>query len=300
MASASGLGPGGGAVSGGGASSVTRPVYRRDRGAQRTSIAVCWRPAVPSTSPSLSLGVLHRTLTELVTPANRAAIRLHFDQRSATLRDDATSAPPELLLTRRFDAELLTRDGGLMRAYLRSGSRSRRPAAWLSLVRVGDAYAYTVDGARFGRLDDRPELFDLARFQRKLDGIRVADVTVEETPRDGGSLVVLDADLDVAAFRRLVTLFAHDLAGDETDLRSYSVSLSSGRDVALDYWWSLAPRERLDGDTYRQSIACHVQVTVTGAPAGDDVSAVPEPTMPTVHHIDDVWQLARAARGAGA
>lgn len=300
MTSASGPGPGGGAASCGGASSVTRPVYRRDGVTQRRSIAVCWRPAVPYKSSPLSLGALHRTLAALVTPANRAAIRLHFDQRSATLRDDEASTPPELLLTRRFDAELLTGDGGLMRAYLRSGSRSRRPAAWLSLVRVGDAYAYTVDGARFGWLDDRPELFDLLRFQRKLDSIHVADVTVEQTPGDGGGVVVLDADVDVAAFRRLLTLFANDLAGDETDLRSYSVSLSSGRDVALDYWWSVAPRERLDGGTYRQAIACHVQVTVTRAPGGEDVAAVPRPTMPTLHHIDDVWQLARAARGAGA
>jgi len=282
---------------------------RRSRGQSTDAAAAnrCAAPslyvahrAVPRTYSFLSLGALHRTLASLLAPGRDAAISLHFEQRSASQTGDATSAPPELFLGRRFDAQLVTRDGGVVRAELRSSGRSRRPAAWLSIMRRGDAYLYTVDGARFGWLHDRPDLFDLSRFQRRLDSIGVADVTVERKTRDGDNIVVLDADVGVAAFRRLLALFAGDPAEDDLDLRSYSVTLSAGPDVALDYWWSLSGDDRADGDAYRQSIACHVQVRI--APTRIDDSGTPEAdtALPELRHIDEVWALARATSGAGA
>jgi len=247
----------------------------------------------------LSLGTLHRTLAELVASGREAAIGLHFEQRSATHRADEESVPAELLLARRFDAALVTRDGGVMRAELPSGGRSRSPAGWLSLVRVDDTYAYTVDGSHFGWLHQTPDLFDLSRFQDRLDSISVADVTAESAMHDGESVVVLDADVGVAAFRRLLSLFGGDHAEDEIDLRSYSVTLSAGPDVSLDYWWSLARGGRGGSRSHRQTIACHVLVTV--APARVDHIAAPpgaETTLPVLRHIDEVWQLARASSSA--
>src|SRR5207302_8515685 len=94
--------------------------------------------------------------------------------------------------------------------------------------------------------------------------------------------------------------FAVHAGEDALYLRSYSVTLSAGPDVALDYWWSLSGADRAAGDAYRQSIACHVQVRI--APTRIDDSGTPEAdtALPELRHIDEVWALARATSGAGA
>ena len=167
-------------------------------------------------------------------------------------------------------------------------------------MRRGDAYVYTIDGARFGWLHDRPDLFDLSRFQSRLDAIGVADVTVEKTERGGDNVVVLDADIGVAAFRRLLALFAGDPSDDDLDLRSYSVTLSAGPDVALDYWWSIAGDEQADARPYLQSIACHVQVRIAATDLDDSGAPDADAALPALHHLDEVWDLARELSGAGA
>ncbi|MBV8195569.1 MAG: hypothetical protein JOY80_08580 [Candidatus Dormibacteraeota bacterium] len=248
--------------------------------------------------PLLSLGSLHRVLTAVVAPGPQASITLHFEQRSAMIPDGDGDArhSPDLFVTRRFDARLRTADTGVVEAELRTAGMSRKPTASVSVVRDEHGEAlYTVDGVHFGRLDGRLDLFDQHRFQRRLDDVQLEDVVVDDVDINGESVVVLDIDIDDDAFRRMLQLFAEsaDESGDLT-LRSHTVSMSAGRDVALDYWWSLAGDEPVEKRPYRHTVACHVQVIVV--PSADPVAArAAKPTLPTMHHLDDVWQLARAA-----
>ena len=247
----------------------------------------------------LNLGALLRSLADVVAPGPDASVAIHFEQRSAT-QPESGSRTPDLFVIRRFDGRMITRDGTVTEADLRSAGMAAHSQLWLSVVRADDGYRYTVDGVHFGPLTGRVDLFDRERVVRRLDAVAVDDVTIDTKTVGDESVVVLDIDVPPSAFDALRDLFAGD--GDEAgdlDLRSYSVSLSAGREVMLDYWWSLAGSEPVDGLAYRHSVACHVQLTL-----GPAIATAPamlprlDPALPVLQHIDDVWELARTTRAA--
>ncbi|MFN2582039.1 MAG: hypothetical protein ABR498_04780 [Candidatus Dormibacteria bacterium] len=257
---------------------------------------------MPPQRSRLTLGALHRTLTQLIAPGPGRSVSVHFEQRSATAHESDRIDSPDLFVTRRFDARLAIDRGAVVDADLRSSGMARHSHAWISIVDAPDGYRYTTDVVHFGRLGGRLELFDVARFQRRLDGIPVDDVIVDDVNDNGHSVVVLDMEVEQQRFARLISMFAAADAdhGDDLDLRSFSLSLSASDDVSLDYWWSLAGAEPVDGEAYRHTVACHVRVSVKPEPV-----ARPEPprldaSLPELHHIDDVWALARQTTSATA
>ena len=232
-----------------------------------------------------------------------ASIAIDFEQRSSVSQlADQPEDRPGLFVTRRFQARLDSRGGRVDSAQLTSSGMSRQPHSRIWLAREDARYLYSIDGMRFGRLDGRPDLFDLTRFERRLDDVELSDVTIEQVPRQpAGSVIVLEADMHVESFRKLLAVFASGSGDidDDLDLRSYSVALSSADDVALDYWWSLVGSEVPDGlaTVYRRTVACHVQVSVAPADASTDElrPIAVDPSLPALRHIDDVWRTANAA-----
>jgi len=247
----------------------------------------------------LTLGGLHRSLLARIGQPHDAAISIHFEQRSSVAPSRGTPASNHrLFVTRGFDAQLGTRDGRVQSARLISTGMSGQPHECVWLARDGARYLYSTDGVRFGPLQTRPDLFDLARFERRLDEVTVTDVTIEQVPRDRDrSLMVLEADVAVDSFRRLLAVFASGGgdAADDLDLRSYSVALSSADDVALDYWWSLIGSEvpERDASAFRRSVACHVQVSVAPVvTSGEPPPIAVDSSLRTLRDIDEVWKWA--------
>jgi hypothetical protein len=253
--------------------------------------------------PRLTLGGLHRSLLDRMGQQRDAGIAIDFEQRSSVSQlAGEPGERPGLFVTRRFEARLDSRAGRVESAQLTSSGMSRQPHSRIWLAREGSRYLYSIDGVHFGRLEGRPDLFDLTRFERRLDDVAVSDVTIEQVPRQpSGSVMVLEADLHVDSFRKLLAVFASGSgdSDDDLDLRSYSVALSSADDVALDYWWSLVGSEIPDGlaTVYRRTVACHVQVSVAPADVSTDElrPIAVDPSLPNLRHIDDVWRMANAA-----
>jgi hypothetical protein len=254
--------------------------------------------------PHLTLGGLHRSLLDGIGQHRDASIAIDFEQRSSVSQmADEPGEHPGLFVARRFEARLDSRGGRVDAAQLTSSGMSRQPHSRIWLARDDSRYLYSIDGVRFGPMQGRPDLFDLARFERRLDDVAVTDVTIEQVPRQpAGSVIVLEADVDVESFRRLLEVFASGSgdSDDDLDLRSFSVALSSADDVALDYWWSLVGNEMPDGleTVYRRTVACHVQVSVATLDPSAQERFGPiavDPGLPVLRHIDDVWRLANAA-----
>jgi hypothetical protein len=252
----------------------------------------------------LTLGGLHRSLLGAAGGRQQATIAVHFEQRSTLSSQTAESEDPALFVMRRFEAKFNSRGPEISDAEMVSSGMSGRPLTRVLLTKRDGAYLYSTDGVHFGALGARPDLFDLERFERRLDEVSVRDVTIEEVPGDAASVVILDADLDVASFRCLLDVFAGETApGDEDlDLRAYSVAFTADDDVTLDYWWSLVGTDTDDDQpvSYRRTVACHVQINVGPLELiGVNVLGAREPSLPRLRHLDDVWALARSG-GTGS
>jgi len=249
----------------------------------------------------LTLGGLHRSLLGNAGGRAQATIAVHFEQRSSLSSPSAESEDPALFVMRRFEAKFNSHGPDIRDAEMVSSGMSRRPHTRVLLTKREGVYLYSTDGVHFGALTGRPDLFDLERFERRLDEVAVRDVTIEEVAGDQSSVVILDADLDVESFRSLLDVFAGETAPGEEDLdlRAYSVAITADDDVTLDYWWSLVGTEHDDGlaEPYRRTVACHVQINVGPLElVGVNVLGAREPSLPKLRHVDDVWALARAGR----
>jgi hypothetical protein len=247
----------------------------------------------------LTLGGLHRSLLNAAGGRLQATIAVHFEQRSTVSSQAGESEDPALFVMRRFEAKFNSRGPDISDAEMVSSGMSGRPHTRVLLTKRDGVYLYSTDGVHFGALSARPDVFDLERFERRLDEVSVRDVTIEEVPGDNASVVILDADLDVESFRSLLDVFAGETApGDaDLDLRAYSVAFTADDDVTLDYWWSLVGSETDDGQSmpYRRTVACHVQINVGPLElVGVNVPGAREPSLPQLRHLDDVWALARS------
>jgi len=247
----------------------------------------------------LTLGAIHSALRDRLGEFGWARVVIRFEQRSAVAPSaEHESRDPELFLVRTFEARLDYNDAELERADLVAAGMSQQPSASIHVVRrpYGE-YLYSVDGLRFGLFERTPDLFDVRRFESTLEAVAVADATLEEAPRDSGTVLVLDADVDIESFRTLLDVFSADVDEDSLDLRSYSVAITAGDALSLDYWWSLAGNEH-DGDAeYRHTVACHVEISLASlseVESAGDVEAAAD--LPVLEHIDDVWALARSER----
>jgi hypothetical protein len=250
---------------------------------------------MPAPPFALTLGALHRVLCDDLSDWSRRRVAIHFEQRSATAVESAHGRDPDLLAVRRFEAVFDFDDTSLARVDLSTGGRASAPRAAVAVVSNADGYLYSIDGVRFGRLERDPELFDAGRFENQLDAIAVDDLTLEQVPAGARSILVLDLDVSVPSFRELLAVFAGEPESEDLDLRAYSVVLSAAAEtVTLEYWWSLVAVEEFGagGDTYQHDIACHVEIAMS--PSSDPVPAViPDPELPALAHIDEVWDLAR-------
>jgi hypothetical protein len=156
-----------------------------------------------------------------------------------------------------------------------------------------------VAGGGFGVLNTRPHLFDLVDFQSRLDAVPVGDAVVDlETP-DGTGRIVLDAAIDTDSFAHLLSIFGgNEPSNPELPLLSHSVTLSSGDDVTLDYWWSLLGIDENEGRPARNNVVvCHVEVSVAAATSGESSPSVElDPALAPLDDLDSVWELARRTR----
>jgi hypothetical protein len=256
-------------------------------------------PSVDEGPARLTLGGLHRALRDAVGRRRDKRITVHFEQRSAiSPQSGEPGRDPDLLVVRRFEARFDVMGAAVEGAELLSAGLSTQPHCRVLLLKSDAGYLYSVDGVHYGRFEGRPELFDLARFEQRLDEVNVQDATVEQVSREHAHIMVVDMDVDVDSFRNLQSVFAGGIGADAEglDLRSYTVALSAADDVALDYWWSLIGHEVERDDTYRHTVACHVQITVGPMvePYVASQAFVFDATLPTLRHIDELWGLARS------
>ena len=247
----------------------------------------------------LTLGAIHHALRDELGDTGWARVAIRFEQRSAVTESaEVASKDPELFVVRTFQAHLDFNDGELERAAMVSGGMSQQPNMSVRIVRRPHGeYVYTVDGVRFGLLSTAPDLFDFRRFEAKLDAVTVADATVEQVQRNGDSALVLDTDVDVESFRSLLAAFSSDSGDESLDLRSYSVTVTASDELSLDYWWSLIGSEYEDNAEYRNSVACHVEISL--GLLTDSEAVLPtdvDVELPALNHIDDVWELARSRK----
>jgi hypothetical protein len=245
-----------------------------------------------SSQSRLTLGALHRALRAGAGDRGAALVTVQFEQRSS-LRD--RSAEPRLFAVRRFTAELTLVDRAVVAARLESGGASD-PLARIDLRMDGDGAAYSLDGQHYGRLETPPRLFDLQRFERRLDAIALTDASVEPVERSQGRSTVVDCDVDAHSFRALLALFRGDDSSGDDDaaLRSFSIALEAANDVALDYWWSIAGEDEDDAG-FAHTTACHVTLRVTPlAAAPQHTPLTMSAQLPSLRHLDDVWAVLRA------
>jgi hypothetical protein len=250
-------------------------------------------------APTLTLGALHRSLLAQLDSHFGMRVGIHFEERTSIVVEHAPpGSAPERVERRTFDADLIVRDGVVVGASLTAGAVG---AATLT-VRVADvdgSSRYSVGGVGFGVLKTRPSLFDLVDFQARLDAVPVGDAVVDlETPRGTGR-IVLDAAIDTDSFAHLLSIFGgNEPSNPELPLLSHSVTLSSGDDVTLDYWWSLLGIDENEGRPARNNvIVCHVEVSVARAPDAEHTSSVElDPALPPLDDLDAVWELARQTR----
>jgi hypothetical protein len=247
------------------------------------------------TAPTLTLGALHRSLLAQFDPGLGTRVGIHFEERTSVVAEHAPpGSAPERVERRTFDADLVVRQGVIARASLTAGAVG---AATLT-VRVAEVDGlsrYSVGGG-YGTLTTRPQLFDLADFQARLDAVPVGDAVVDlETPRGRGR-IVLDAAIDTDSFAQLLSIFGgNEPSNPELPLLSHSVTLSAGDDVTLDYWWSLLGIDENEGRPARNNvIVCHVEVSVAAAAEGADTSGADlDHALGALEDLDAVWELAR-------
>jgi hypothetical protein len=250
-------------------------------------------PASGSTPASLTLGDLHRALRGGAGDHGAAVVSLHFEQRSSVRAGDG--AEPLFVAVRRFDAELDCVERTVVAARLQSGGAAA-PVARIDLRLGAGASLYSIDGERFGTLDVRPRLFDLWRFERRLDGVPVVDAAVEAVDGAGEPRTVLDCDLTPGSFLALLALFRGGQGDDDgaAGMRSFSVALEAADGVALDYWWSLADAEPGEDMKLDHAAACHVTVRISPLASPRPLPEVAVSVeMPALRHLDDVWALTR-------
>ncbi len=251
------------------------------------------------TAPTLTLGALHRSLLAQLDSQFGMRVGIHFEERTSIVAEHAPpGSAPERVERRTFDADLVVRNDVVVGANLTAGAAG---AATLT-VRIADVDGisrYSVGGGAYGVLQSRPSLFDLVDFQARLDAVPVGDAVVDlETPRGLGR-IVLDAAIDTDSFAHLLSIFGgNEPSNPELPLLSHSVTLSSGDDVTLDYWWSLLGIDENEGRPARNNVVvCHVEVSVARAPDAEQASAVElDPALPALDDLDAVWELARQTR----
>jgi hypothetical protein len=245
----------------------------------------------------LSLGALHRSLLAHLDTSTGMRAGIRFEERTSDgARHGARESAPERIEQRTFDADLIVRDGRVVRATLTAGAIGETTLT----VRVADvdgAARYSIGEGGFGALILSPHLFDLEEFGSRLDAVGIGDAVVDQEIRDGIGRIVVEVETDTDAFARLLQVFARtDPAHPELPLLSHSVTLSAATDVTLDYWWSLLGLDEIDGGPVRNSlITCHVQVSMTALTDPEDAlpGAELDPALPALEDLDAVWGLAR-------
>jgi hypothetical protein len=252
-------------------------------------------------APKLSLGALHRSLLDRFDSHLGLRVGIHFEERTSVVAEQAAAGTESKRIEQRtFDADLVVREGVVTTATLTAGAMGT-PALVIRISEVLGATRYFLAGEGFGLLAARPDLFDLADFESRLDQVTVIDAVVDQETPDGTGRIVVDAEVDTDAFARLLQAFGGAEAGNpELPLLSHSVVLSASGDVTLDYWWSLLGLDEVEGRPARHNVVvCHVQASfgaLTGGEAAPTDAA--EATLPVLADLDAVWGLARERRAS--
>jgi hypothetical protein len=248
----------------------------------------------------MTLGALYRCLLDRLDTRAGLRVGIHFEERTSIVADhDAAGAEAQRIEQRTFDAELAVRADRVADATLTAGAIG----AETLVIRVAETEAgsrYSIAGEGFGVLRLRPDLFDLAAFGTRLDGVPVEDAVIDQETPDGSGRIVVDAEIDSGGFARLLRVFGGgESESPELPLLSHSAVLSAASDVTLDYWWSLLGLDEVEGRPARHNVVvCHVHATF--APLGDgDTGGAPvatDPGLPMLDNLDEVWERARQRR----
>ena len=244
------------------------------------------------------MGAVSRCLRHSLANAEAARMLLRFTQSFSV--GAAGAGSPPLRAERHVDADVELVDDQLRKAVISTGSGSFTRDLTVQLLAAGDGLLWSTDGRHFGRFEGAAHLISVRELERRLDDVAIIDATVEQQP---GGEISLDVDIEVNDFRRLLGVFADaDDAGAELDLRAYSVSMSAGATLAIDWWWSLAGDELDETDVdYRTTVNCGVSVSVV--PGGTSSAPAPDVDagLPVLSSVDAIWDRARAQRdSAGA
>ncbi len=249
----------------------------------------------PDTSSNLTLGALFHHLRGGVGDLGSTQVSIRFEQRSSVGSMDASQGGVPTSLTKSsLRAELDFHDQTLHRADMMATASSRPGAMRVSFIRDDQGFLYSAGGVKFGRFGGEVNLFDIGSFEQMLSFVTVHDVTIDERhDARGASLNILDVDVDNDGFTKLLAIFGSDSedAPDDYDLDSYSVNLTAGGDLVVDYWWQLSGEEGSSPAT----VNCHVTLRLSAAPRRTDARVPVDESMPVLTSIDDVWDVARTS-----
>ena len=249
--------------------------------------------------PKITLGALYRCLLDRLERAPGMRVGIHFEERTSIVVDQAAAGTePKGIEQRSFDADLVVREGQVVRATLTAGATGAETLV-IRIARSGGAERYSIAGEGFGELRLTPDLFDLAAFAERLDRVPVDDAVIDQETPDGSGRIVVDAEIGGEAFAQLLRAFGGGEAGSpELPLLSHSAVLSAASDVTLDYWWSLLGLDEVEGRPARHNVVvCHVHASFAPLTAGDDLGAAVDvdPGLPVLDDLDAVWELRPAA-----
>lgn len=204
--------------------------------------------------------------------------------------DEAQDA---VVVERTYHADIERDRQGRERSVIVATGLSSLPVLRLTLLSVGRQHWYSLDGIRHGRLEQAPHLFDSKSFASTIDSLPV--VGIEE---DDPSSVTLQMKLP--DFTRLLSFTGSDpSASEELDSQTYGVNLDFSHGTQISYDWSLRGREEAEWDDdsapamgYRVSCSVTINVRAPGQPLVID-NPVPDPHLPPLRDVDDVWRAAR-------
>jgi len=248
----------------------------------------------------MTLGALYRCLLDHLDVRTGLRVGIHFEERTSIVAERAAAGTEAQRIEQRtFDADLAVRGGKVAEATLTAGAIG----AETLVVRVAEADGgsrYSIAGEGFGGLRTRPDLFDLAAFGTRLDGVLVEDAVIDQEIPDGSGRIVVDAKIGAEGFARLLRVFGGgESENAELPLLSHSAVLSAASDVTLDYWWSLLGLDEVEGSPVRHNVVvCHVHASFAPLSDGDTAGAPAaiDPGLPILDDLDAVWERARQRR----
>lgn len=228
-------------------------------------------------------------------------VSIEYQQRASTAPvTEARHGEPGIFSKQQLSAQLDYRDEQLRTVTMTLSSNSSAPRRSFVIKRAGDDFAYSLDEIAWGRLRNRPTIFDLADFQSRLDDIQAGDISIEQAMEARRLRESLEIEVPGEEFKKLLAVFNPDADQDEDlDMTSHAVTVAGGDELSLLYWWTLSGLEVEQGPldqpakNYAVKITCSVSIKLESAAVGDAAENFPETSLPELGELDDIWKLLR-------